>query len=138
MPHDLPLLVRLLGVLLPRSARHLGRSLCLAGMVALAAGAAQARDDGRYAQSPLKGWFDGLKNQNHAPCCSDADGRALSDVEWESKNGQYRVLIDGEWYIVPEEAVITEPNRAGRTMVWPYYADGKVHHIVCFMPGPMI
>ena len=27
--------------------------------------------------------------------------------------------LDGEWIDVPDEAVITEPNRIGRTMVWP-------------------
>ncbi len=27
--------------------------------------------------------------------------------------------IDNQWVDVPEDAVITEPNRAGRTMVWP-------------------
>src|SRR6266568_3194353 len=80
--------------------------------------AVQARDDGRYSQSPLKQWFDSLKS-GKGPCCSDADGYALSDVDWESGNGHYRVRIDGEWYEVPDDAVITEPNRVGRTMVWP-------------------
>jgi hypothetical protein len=42
---------------------------------------------------------------------------------------------------VPDDAVITEPNRAGRTMVWPYTADRRTNHprteIRCFMPGSM-
>jgi hypothetical protein len=54
---------------------------------------------------PLKPWFDGLRS-GKGPCCSDADGFALSDPDWESKNGH-------------DDAVIKEPNRAGRTMVWP-------------------
>ena len=42
-----------------------------------------ARDpDGRYANSPLKQWFDGLRS-GKGPCCSDADGSAVSDVDWE-------------------------------------------------------
>ena len=76
------------------------------------------RPDGRYANSPLKQWFDSLKS-GKGPCCSDADGSAVSDVDWESKSGRYRVRIEGEWHEVPEDAVITEPNRVGRTMVWP-------------------
>ena len=85
----------------------------------LASGPGQARDpDGRYANSPLKQWFDSLKS-GKGPCCSDADGSAVSDVDWESKGGRYRVRIEGEWHEVPEDAVITEPNRVGRTMVWP-------------------
>ena len=47
-------------------------------LVAAFVGAAQARDDGRYSQSPLKPWFDSLKS-GKGPCCSDADGFAVSD-----------------------------------------------------------
>jgi hypothetical protein len=41
-----------------------------------------------------------------------------------------------DWVDVPDEAVTTEPNRAGRTMVWPRYGDGDVS-IRCFIPGSM-
>jgi hypothetical protein len=95
-----------------------------------------ARDpDGRYAASPLKQWFDSLKS-GKGPCCSDADGSAVSDVDWESGNGHYRVRIEGDWYDVPDDAVITEPNRVGRTMVWPIKGYGGLQ-IRCFMPGSM-
>ena len=95
-----------------------------------------ARDtDGRYANSPLKQWFDSLRS-GKGPCCSDADGSAVSDVDWESKSGHYRVRIDGEWFDVPDEAVITEPNRVGRTMVWPIRGYQGLS-IRCFMPGSM-
>ena len=36
------------------------------------------RDDGRYAQSPLHGWFDNLRAKGGALCCSDADGTATA------------------------------------------------------------
>ena len=102
----------------------------------LAPGPGQARDaDGRYANSPLKQWFDSLK-RGKGPCCSDADGSAVSDVDWESKGGRYRVRIEGEWHEVPEDAVITEPNRVGRTMVWPIKGYQGLS-IRCFMPGSM-
>lgn len=107
-----------------------------------------ARDpSGRYANSDLKPWFDGLRS-GKGPCCSDADGSAVSDADWESKNGHYRVKVkphpdygDGAdntpvWVDVPDDAVITEPNRAGRTMVWPIYGYIGVT-IRCFMPGSM-
>ncbi len=35
---------------------------------------ALARDDGRYANSPLKGWFESLRSQK-GYCCAEADGR---------------------------------------------------------------
>ena len=105
-------------------------------MLPPASGPGAARDtDGRYANSPLKQWFDSLKS-GKGPCCSDADGYALSDVDWESGNGHYRVRIEGEWHDVPEDAVITEPNRVGRTMVWPIRGYQGLS-IRCFMPGSM-
>jgi hypothetical protein len=46
-----------------------------------------------------------------------------------------------KWWDVPAEAVITEPNRVGRTMVWPVYnwrGDSLDRvDIRCFMPGAM-
>jgi hypothetical protein len=37
---------------------------------------------------------------------------------------------------VPEDALITEPNLAGRTMVWPTWLNGHPQ-VRCFMPGSM-
>lgn len=112
--------------------------IVLATMLLVAAGMnARARDDGRYANSELKGWFDQLKSKGGAACCSDADGTALSDVDWDSKDGRYRVRLEGEWHVVPDDAVITEPNKAGRTMVWPYRGYSGLT-IRCFMPGALI
>jgi hypothetical protein len=39
--------------------------------------------------------------------------------------------------MVPDDAVITEPNRAGRTMVWPVKGALGIT-IRCFLPGSMI
>jgi hypothetical protein len=98
-------------------------------------GAVQARDNGQFTQSSLKPWFDSLKS-GKGPCCSDADGFAVSDPDWESRNGHYLVRIDNEWIDVPDDAVITEPNRFGRTMVWPIKGSLGIA-IRCFMPGSM-
>lgn len=97
---------------------------------------AHSRDpDGRYAQSPLKGWFESLKDKNGVGCCSTADGLRLEDVDWETKDGRFRVRIDGEWIDVPPEALIEQPNLAGPAIVWPVKsATGKIH-VRCFIPG---
>jgi hypothetical protein len=104
----------------------------------IAAAPSAARDlDGRYAaQNPeLHAWFEHLRS-GKGPCCSDADGTALSDVDWDTHDGHYRVRIDDQWIDVPDEAVIKEPNRIGRTMVWPIkgYLGTSIR---CFMPGSM-
>lgn len=114
------------------------RVACVLVLSVFAAPAMHARDvDGRYAaQNPeLHQWFEGLRS-GKGPCCSDADGSAVSDVDWETAGGHYRVRLDGAWVDVPDEAVITEPNRIGRTMVWPIRGYLGVS-IRCFMPGSM-
>jgi len=128
-------------IVTPRKAARFRASLSLACALllsALAAPSMHARDlDGRYAaQNPeLHQWFESLRS-GKGPCCSDADGSAVSDVDWETAGGHYRVRIDGEWILVPDEAVITEPNRIGRAMVWPIKGYLGVS-IRCFMPGSM-
>ena len=54
----------------------------------------------------------------------------------QAAGGHYRVRIDGAWIDVPDEAVITEPNRIGRTMVWPIRGYLGIS-VRCFMPGSM-
>ncbi len=45
-------------------------------------------------------------------------------------------ILTSEWVVVPDGAVITEPNKIGRTMVWKHYIDGHPR-VRCFMPGSM-
>ncbi len=101
------------------------------------------RDDGRYSASPLKSWFDQLQSKKGL-CCSDADGALVQDADWDTENGHYRVRIDHEWVDVPPDAVITEPNRYGKAMVWGYRGNRDIPDmpkggwiIRCFMPGSM-
>ena len=68
--------------------------------------------------------------------CSFADGFAVSDVDWEIEGQPLSSPPENKWIDVPDGTVITEPNRAGRTMVWPLRFDGKIM-IRCFMPGSM-
>jgi hypothetical protein len=93
-----------------------------------------ARDDGRFANSPLKEWFDRLASKNGL-CCAFADGVSVQDVDWDTQDGHYRVRLQGEWVEVPDAAVITEPNRFGPAVVWPYNDRYGNKQIRCFMPG---
>jgi len=93
-----------------------------------------ARDDGRYADSPLKTWFDQLAS-GKGLCCSFADGATVQDVDWDTQNGRYRVRLDGQWIVVPDVAVVTEPNKFGAAVVWPYKDSDGATQIRCFMPG---
>src|SRR5215472_14222400 len=64
---------------------------------------ALARDDGRYANSPLKSWFDRLASGNGL-CCSFADGFRVDDVDWDTQDSHYRVRLHGEWIVVPDKS----------------------------------
>ena len=88
---------------------------------------ARARDDGRYAQSPLKPWFDSLRTAR-GYCCSEADGLP---TEYEMHDGSYWVPIDGTLTRVPDDAVITQPNLAGRAFLW-LTIDRQIR---CFIPS---
>ena len=91
-------------------------------MTMFAANDVSARDpDGRYANSPLKQWFDQLAS-GKGLCCSFADGFSVQDVDWDTQDGSYRVRLQGEWVVVPDEALVTEPNRFG-----PAAALGRQH-----------
>ena len=88
----------------------------------------------RYANSPLKEWFNRLAS-GKGLCCSFADGYVVEDPDWKSSNGHYQVRIENEWVEVPDDAVITAANKFGRPMVWPL--RGKDLTIRCFLPGSM-
>jgi hypothetical protein len=118
----------------------------LAALIICACAPAFARDDGRYANNPLHAWFDKLASKKGL-CCSFADGESIQDVDWESscapRNGdniadlecQYRVRLHGEWIDVPESALVTEPNKYGPAVVWPYLSVDGTTQIRCFLPG---
>jgi hypothetical protein len=128
---------------LPGTASRRFGLICLIAASAVVTLPALGRDlDGRYKDSPLHAWFEHLAS-GKGLCCSYADGYVINDADWETKSGHYRVRVpkvpdskDMIWVDVPDEAVITEPNKAGRTMVWPLYGYEGLS-IRCFMPGSM-
>lgn len=100
----------------------------------------QAKDDGRWTNNPLHGWFDKLAS-GKGLCCSFADGVKLEDPEWD-RNGSfenggsgYRVKLNGVWLEVPENALVNEKNRAEVAYVWPYQDASGATQIRCFIPG---
>ena len=120
------------------------RRICIA-MVSVACSAlsqpAQAADHGQLgpASPEIKAWANSLENKWKEGCCSTADGWKPQEVEYDMKGNKYRVKIEGQWYDVPPEAVITSPNRFGFPVVWYYqtWLNGirPSISIRCFIPG---
>ena len=98
---------------------------------------ASARDlDGRYANSPYKGWYEaqivpGGPKQGQM-CCSVADGQ---DAQEDIREGQYWAQwLSFPWTPVPWHAVLRGPNPRGRPIVWWSNTNGLLE-IRCFAPG---
>ena len=60
---------------------------------------------------------------------------SVQDVDWDTQDGKYRVRLYGEWIIVLDNAVVTEPNKFGLAVVWPYMDTNGITRIRCFLPG---
>jgi hypothetical protein len=107
----------------------------------LAGPSAVARDYGQYhnVDPDLRKWIEELRDRTGQSCCDTADGHP-ADYEWDFDSKGYRVRIEGKWYVVPPEAVISEPNKLGYATVWYWWswdlAGKKTHHVRCFLPGP--
>src|SRR5579871_2008190 len=115
------------------------RLLMIALLLSVAAVAdAPARDYGQYRDfdPAIKEWVQRLTDKTGQGCCATADGHP-AEYEWDVAGNRYRVRIEGEWYVVPPEAVIDEPNKLGYATVWYWWdwsLDGKkTTHIRCFL-----
>lgn len=95
---------------------------------------ARARDLGQYAQATpeIRQWFNTLHNRNKNLCCADADG---FDAVWDTEADHYRVMQNGRWFVVPDEAVVDVPNKVGVAKVWWGSNNVGERFIRCFMPG---
>lgn len=91
-------------------------------------------------------WVDQLTNQNGYRCCTNEDGERLGPVSWDTNAADgfpYKVLHnDGEWYRVPQDAVVRERNRDGIARVWygVEFSQSKntyIPRVVCFIPGAL-
>jgi hypothetical protein len=107
----------------------------LAALLLIGCSIAYARDPAR---PDLDKWFDGLRSKAAGGlCCMGSEAAGLTNNDWESKNGKYRVFIFGQWHDVPPDAVVTVPNLDGRTLVWA--SKGAMNNTIirCFLPGAM-
>src|SRR6516162_10240915 len=83
----------------------------------LAAAVILIRDPtGKWANDPLQPWFESLRNKAGMYCCARADGYPLDDGDWDITDNHYRVFVQGEWAVVPDDTVILGPNKLRRLL----------------------
>ncbi len=93
-----------------------------------------AHDNGQFANVPeaIRTWFKNVKSPHGIPCCDIADGHR---TEYDMRDNQYWVPINGNWMAVPAEAVVQNAgNPVGDAIVW-YSTFGEHVVIRCFVPG---
>lgn len=96
---------------------------------------ARAHDPQHHAD--MTDWAAKLKSKSGALCCDGKDYVLLDGSDWGKKDGHYYVRYRGQELIVPDDAIVGEPNLAGSALLWPttgYGAPG----VRCFMPGVMM
>jgi hypothetical protein len=87
-------------------------------------------------EAPPAAWWSSLAS-GKGSCCSNADGVRVEDVDWDTGGpaGEFRVRLHSAWFVVPDSAVVNEPNRFGPAVVWPYTDVDGATQIRCFLPG---
>jgi hypothetical protein len=95
------------------------------------------RSNCKWVGDPSQPWFEPLRNKLGVYCCAKADGHPLEDDEWDIKGNSYRVFVQGQWTVVPDDAVISGPNKFGKAIVWFRNPWGvtPATSIKCFLPG---
>ena len=120
--------------------------------------------DAQMLQSDASDWMRKLESKKGL-CCTQNEGSTLKDVDWSVADGmvdakgdhiecvmtpiekatgagpgKYCVRIEGQWWNVPDKAVIEESNKYGPAVVWPIWnaphgGAVEITGIRCFMPG---
>jgi hypothetical protein len=130
--------------------------IALAFTFALAASAASAHDATRmqadfsgYPGDPkeIGNWLHGLSSKKSGgSCCNGFDGKPpqawvrTSGTGIYGEGSHYEVMIEHNWVTVPDDAVITEPNKFGAAVVWYSTSHNGEHtnfNIKCFLPGEL-
>jgi hypothetical protein len=101
-------------------------------VIVLAAGASAFGHDHQH--SDRNGYLKSLHSRNKTWCCNGDDYDAFED--WETKGSSYRVKFRGQWFDVPDGAVIDGPNKVGEPMLWMNKGYSGLS-VRCFMPGPL-
>jgi hypothetical protein len=79
-------------------------------------------------------WLKSLHSQNKTWCCNGDDTDAIED--WEARGSRYRVKFKGQWFDVPESAIVDGPNKGGDALLWMNKGVSGMS-VRCFMPGTL-
>jgi hypothetical protein len=93
-----------------------------------------ARNVGQFGDvdPQISAWFKSVQTKSGASCCDEADGHR---TDYRMEGDRFMVPIDGKWYPVPPDAVLsTYGNPFLEGVVWYVRYQGEPY-IRCFVPG---
>ena len=104
--------------------------------IAVFSGVALPKDNGQWEKVPqdIREWFKGLKNNAGVPCCDFSDGHQIDSSDWWiDDRGRFVVRFGGREFLIPEDKVITVPNRIGVALLF----INEHGHVYCFLAGSL-
>jgi hypothetical protein len=114
--------------------RLVGVGVALLSLFILAMCKAEARDDGRYANSPYKAWFDAQHNGVGQSCCLESDAHRYDGNYVLNADGSVVLSLNGKLHFLPAYMVLKGGNPTG-SAIWWYMETGEYHTDYCFAPG---
>ena len=95
---------------------------------------AQGHWKSEYAEAPYHEWFAQQRDGEGWSCCDLSDAHPVYDAY--IREGKWYVPIDGVYYEIQSQQLLSGPNPIGHAVIW---YDGAGNHITifCFAPGPL-
>jgi len=122
-----------LGLFVASQGGHgLGSAICTVGVVILLVLLVSPSVAHDHNHPERNAWLKSLHAVNKTWCCDGNDIDAIGD--WETKGGGYRVKFRGQWFDVPEGAIVDGPNKLGEPLLWMSKGYSGLS-VRCFMPG---
>lgn len=114
--------------------QNLGPAIATVGVVILLVLLVSPARSHDHSKPHINDWLKGLHAKNNTWCCNGDDYDTIDD--WETKGAGYRVKFRGQWFDVPEGAIIDGPNKVGEALLWMNQGTLGIS-VRCFMPGSM-
>ena len=93
---------------------------------------------GKWAGDSLKPWFDSLRNKLGLYCCAEAVGHPLDDLSGTSRTIASAFFVQGEWTIVPDDAVLLGPNKFVRSsFLTSPFSSTELYRLPVMFPIPL-
>lgn len=114
---------------------QLGALIAIIGFTVLALGAFVRAAGAHDHASPVNNeWLKSLTSKNKTLCCDGNDTDAIED--WETKDSRYRVKFRGQWFDVPDDALVDDAKKGVEALLWMNKGYSGVS-VRCFKPGSM-